>query len=153
MSAYHLGSIIGEVLRVNIFGVNIAAGMVEWGFLLGAVAFILNVILSSAGYRSIGFRTRDFLSSVISGPIIEEIIFRLVLISAFTIFFNSVLIAVIASSFLFAIGHILWGGFTFIDSFVDGLIWGWAFLTLGIGVPIIAHILHNFLVFVTNSAK
>ncbi|MFH1450954.1 MAG: CPBP family intramembrane glutamic endopeptidase [archaeon] len=147
---YSLGSILGEILTVRILGVKIAAGMVEWGLMLGGLAFIINVLLAAMSYNSMGSKTYNFLNSVFIIPVLEEIICRLLLISVFTIVFDSVIIAVFVSALLFALGHLLYGGLNFIHSFIDGLVWGWAFLTLGISVPIIAHIFHNFLVSVTN---
>jgi len=147
--AYSLGSVIGELLTVKLFGIKIAAGMVEWGLLLGAIAFIFNVMMTAMGYASVKGRVTDFLSSVVTGPIIEEIIYRLIMISAFTFLFDSVLIAIIISAVLFALGHVLWGGMHFLTTFIQGMVWGWALVTFGIGVPIVAHMTHNFLCSVT----
>tara|TARA_Y100000310_G_scaffold344910_1_gene460439 strand:- start:1727 stop:2179 length:453 start_codon:yes stop_codon:yes gene_type:complete len=146
MSIYTLGSIFGKAIAVDLFGIKVLAGIVEWGLLLGAQAFIINVILSSMSLNSIRSRSMTFFNNVVAGPVIEEIIYRLVLISVLSLVFNSVLLAVVVSAFLFAVGHILWGGSAFINTFIAGLIWGWAFLTFGVAVPIIAHMFHNFIV-------
>jgi len=143
---YSLGSILGQVLSVNILGIKIAAGMVEWGLLLGVISFIINVMLSAMGYRRISVGMTRFIRTVITAPVIEEIIFRLVLISVFSMVFNSVLVAIVISAVLFALAHLLYGGLTFIDCLITGLIWGWAFINLGVGVTIIAHMTHNFIV-------
>ncbi len=135
---------------VNVLSYKIAAGMVEWGLIFGVLSFIMNMMFSALGYRSTAGKAADFLRVVITAPIVEEIIYRLVLISAFTFLFNSVLIAVLLSAVLFALGHLLYGGMTFLDCLVTGLVWGWAFLTLGLGVTIIAHMSHNLLAFMSG---
>jgi len=143
--AYSLGNLIGELLTVNLFGVKIVAGMVEWGLLLGIVSFISAVVLMGIGRHAMSTWPVSFVRAVIRAPIVEEIIFRLVLISVFTFVFDSVIIAIVLSAGLFAFAHLLYGGLRFLDCFITGLIWGWAFLNLGLGVTIIAYATHNFL--------
>ena len=153
MSAmYSFGSIIGKTLTVDILGYQIAAGILEWGLLMAVIPFILNVMFTAMGrHFSAGLRIRSFIGSVITAPIVEEILYRFLLITLFMSIFNSPLVAVILSAFLFAMLHILYGGLTFLDCFIGGLLWGWAFLNLGIGVTIIAHMAHNLMVTVTNA--
>ncbi len=150
MSVYTIGSIVGKAIAVNLFGIRIAAGIIEWGILMGALAFMLNVFFSTIGHRSMSPRVMGFIRVVVTAPIIEEVIYRFLMISIFTLVFHSVLVAVAISAVLFALGHVLYGGFTFIDCIVTGILWGWAFLTFGLVVPIIAHIFHNFLVSVLS---
>lgn len=150
MSVYIIGSIVGKAIAANIFGVKISAGIVEWGLIMGALAFLLNIIFSSISYRSMSPKTMNLIHVLVTAPIIEEFIYRFLLISIFTVIFNSVIIAVVLSAVLFAFLHVLYGGFTFIDCVITGIIWGWAFLSLGLGVTIIAHVFHNVLVSIVN---
>jgi membrane protease YdiL (CAAX protease family) len=124
---------------------------IEWfkiAIVLGFITFMLAVLLNARGPQKLG--PLGFFKLVITGPIIEEIIFRLMLIPFLYVVFGSAIIAIGASAFLFALGHIVYGGMRFVDSFITGLLWGWAFIMLGIEVTIVAHMTHNFLAALTG---
>jgi len=130
----------------RIFGSRFELGYLEFGILLGLLSILTVTILNRrrAPLRARGIIS-GFFTTVITAPIIEEIIFRFVLITVLTVVFNSVVLAVLGSAFLFALGHMLYGNLRFVDSFISGLLWGWAFTLVGLPVTIIAHMTHNFI--------
>ncbi|MFH1424053.1 MAG: CPBP family intramembrane glutamic endopeptidase [archaeon] len=135
-------------VQLKLFGARYDLGYLEFGIILGIISLSVALIFNSntAPLKAkLSKSVAGFFSVVFVAPVIEEIIFRLVLISIFTVLFESVLIAVVVSAFFFAVGHILWGNLRFVDTFVSGLLWGWAFTVVGLSVTIIAHMTHNFL--------
>ena len=151
--AWEIKGLIREFTRqeviFRILGNRFKIGMLEFGILLGIISIITVMVLNK---RQAPLSARKgvfgFFTTVISVPVIEEIIFRLVLISVLTVVFHSVTLAVLASAFLFALGHMLYGNLRFVDSFISGLLWGWAFTVVGLSVTIIAHVTHNFFAWV-----
>lgn len=136
-----------QEVQINLFGTRLEMGFLQFGILLGIISLTTAVLLN---HKRAPMRMRTggltgFFTTVFVSPVIEELIFRLVLISVFTVLFDSVIIAVVLSAFLFGIGHLLYGNMRFVDSFVIGLLWGWAFVFVGLPITIIAHITHNFL--------
>jgi hypothetical protein len=129
------------------FGILNNSITVSWfkvGLMLGLISFLLAVIFNSRKNNTAG-KGVALLRTVIVSPVIEEVIFRLVLIPVLYILLGNVVIAIAGSAFLFGLGHVVYGGMKFVDSFITGLIWGWAFVAIGIEVTILAHMTHNFL--------
>ena|GEM_PF-1395066 len=121
--------------------------IVSWskiGLTLGLITFLIAVVLNSRPQPNAA-RGLTFMQTVVIAPVIEEVIFRLVLIPMFYILFGNVILAITLSAALFGLAHVVYGGMKFIDSFITGLLWGWAFLAIGIEVTILAHMTHNFL--------
>lgn len=135
---------------------------------LGVVLGILNLsanygmaLLDSAIYEQMVTRWTEFSSwsIVVSGPVMEEIVFRLLLMSMlgwitarftddrYTIF----CVALGVSSFLFGVAHIFYGGVDTLmyqigialKSGTFSIIFGWIFWRWGIPYSIIAHCMAN----------
>lgn len=134
---------LDKTIRFYVFGTRFEFALPWLGVALGVTTFLIAVLFGSAGRHSVSSKAVGFIKTVITAPIIEEIIFRLVLISILIAIFDSTIIAVGISAFLFALGHVLYGGMRFVDSFVTGLLYGWAFVNIGLGITIIAHMTHN----------
>ena len=117
---------------------------------LGFITFLIDMVLYTFPMLNSGGRAKGAFMGVLVLPTLEELVYRLVLIGVFTVFFDSVLIAIVLSAFLFALGHTLYLGTKVLSTFIIGLVLGFAFITLGIPVTIIAHMTHNFISTVTN---
>ncbi len=91
------------------------------------------------------FDLPSFLSIVIAAPILEELIFRGVILNAFLKKYTPQK-AILLSALLFGIFHLnIW---QFMSSFTDGLFIGWIFYKTRSVIPVIfIHILHNGLTF------
>jgi len=140
-----LSTYLTKEITVSLFSNSFDIAYFQFGMLLGVTTFMIAVMLSMGGHSSVR-ASMNFFKTVISAPIIEELIFRLGLITVITLLTNSVALAIIISALLFAVGHqIIYGGLRLVDTFITGLLWGWAFVTFGIGVTMIAHMTHNFL--------
>lgn len=133
--------LLGYVYEFSYFWFGVILGVI--GFIISSIfVFMLKRNISSAASIS----QISPANLIITAPIVEEMIFRLVLISIFAIFFDSVVIAIVLSAILFAIGHtFIQGGYGFMRTFIFGLIIGWAFINFGVGVCIIAHMTNNTL--------
>lgn len=132
-----------------LLGNRISVSWSKIGLALGLITFLIAIVLNS-GPQMQSRRSTTFLRCVLIAPVIEEVIFRFILISTFYIIFGNVIVAIVLSAGLFGLMHVLYGGMRFIDSFITGLLWGWAFLAIGIHVTILAHMTHNFLATLTG---
>jgi len=150
---WQLEYMLTQDISIDMFGHYYDFVLWQFGVALGVMSFIVAVAFHSMSHPHRMFmssRIGGFFSDVVIAPILEEIIYRLVLISVFTVILGSPMLAVVASAFLFGLGHVLYGGMKFVDSFVTGLLYGWAFVLVGLPVVIIAHMTHNFFASVTG---
>jgi membrane protease YdiL (CAAX protease family) len=113
---------------------------------LGVVTYLQTAILTgSVPMNSMQRKFKWIFGLVVISPIFEEIVFRMILISALYGVFGEWLPAIIISAIMFGGAHIFYGKTRFIDSTITGLVLGWAFVNFGIFVPILAHATHNTL--------
>ncbi len=142
-----LEQILSKYAEVTLLGHTFNILPIELGAVLGIITFVISCFLMSQiiiSPMSGGWRTGAF-HTIVTGPIIEEIVFRFALITLLIPFFNSTIIAIAASALLFGIAHIPYGGLKLADGLIFGIIMGFAFMQFGIVVPIFAHITHNLL--------
>ena len=142
---FNLVEILTQNMSFVLAGTKIRMPLWELGIVLGILTVMIATIFSSISYYNprASIWGESILRIVVTGPIIEEIMFRLVLISLFSIVFDSILIAIIISALLFASIYIWQGGMQVIAKIIIGIIWGIAFVNFGILVVIIAHMTHN----------
>lgn len=149
-------SVIEHVRLMGLaLGLGVALGIANLGLNYGMAS------LDSAVYEQMVTRWSEFSawSIVLSGPVVEEIIFRFLLMSGLgwiaarftddrrTIFF----VALGASSLLFGVAHVFYGGvhtplYQFgiaVKSGALGLLLGWSFWRWGLPYSIIAHCTAN----------
>lgn len=131
----------------EILGYTVDIWPFQLGIILGFASFLTMIFLfSRVAYSFSSGRLSGFLGTVLVFPFLEEIIFRLVLISVLIYTFGSPFLAIGISAFIFAVAHIpKGGGFKFIGTFIMSLLYGFIFVHFGIVSPIIGHMTHNFL--------
>lgn len=135
---------------VELLGYTVDMWPAELGIILGFLSFMVTLFFLSNQIHPMYSGKWSELHAIVTGPIIEEIIFRLILITGLLYLFDSLFIAVGGSAFLFALMHIpTGGGNKFISTLVMGVLYGFVFITFGIIPPIVAHMTHNFLAGVT----
>ncbi len=132
---------------IELMGYTVDIWPFQLGIILGFASFILMIFLfSRSPYQFASGRFKGFFGTVFFIPALEEIIFRLVLITLLIYAFGNPWIAILISAFLFAAAHIpTGGGFKFIGTFLMSLLYGFIFVKFGIVSPIIGHMTHNFL--------
>ncbi len=135
-----------EVVRFNLFGSHYMMEMWSLAMILGVATYLQTAILTgSVPMNSMRGKINRIFGIVVISPIFEEIIFRMVLISALYGVFGAWLPAILVSAVMFGGAHTFYGRTRFVDSTITGLIFGWAFVSFGIFVPILAHATHNAL--------
>jgi uncharacterized protein len=88
----------------------------------------------------------SFLSIVIAAPILEELIFRGIILDGFLKRYSPVK-AIVLSSFLFGFVHL--NPWQFVGAFTIGIFMGWVYYrTRNIALTIVIHLTHNLLSFV-----
>ncbi len=146
----NLLEILNQTVSFVLLGARYKLPLWELSVLVGAGFFVLNMILAQRVPRIIFFRffsgKFNFIGSVITAPIVEEIIFRLILITFLADATGSVMLALFVSALLFGIAHLGHGSAFVLTSFLGGLVLGWMFINFGIAAPIIAHMTHNLIV-------
>ncbi|MFO7872794.1 MAG: CPBP family intramembrane glutamic endopeptidase [Candidatus Undinarchaeales archaeon] len=132
---------------IELAGYTVDVWPFELGIILGFASFLMMIFLFSRAYSPLASgKLTGFFGSVFVIPAIEELIFRLVMITLLIYAFGSPWIAILISAFLFATAHIpSGGGFKFIGTFLMSLLYGFVFVEFGIISPIIGHMTHNFL--------
>src|ERR1035437_1220325 len=134
-----------KVMGLSLFGLVLASGLSSWSAHWVERVLHWPVSIQEAipliKYALIDNPVAAFLSVVIVGPVVEEILFRGLIYGALEKRFR-VFGAILVSSFLFALVHLQ--VVYFIPIFCLGIVLGWARWTAGsLGLPILIHVLNN----------
>ena len=134
-----------KVMGLALFGLVLASGLSSW-----SAQWVERVLhwpgtiqeaIPLVKYALIANPVAAFLSVVIVGPVVEEILFRGLIYGALEKRFR-VFGAILVSSFLFALVHLQ--VVYFIPIFCLGLVLGWArWKANSLGLPILIHVLNN----------
>ena len=123
----------------------------EFSILIGIGTFILETILNRRVPHLAFWSWRSSAANiVIVAPIIEELIFRLALITFLFTMTGSIIIAVFVSAILFGMLHLGYGAYRFLNTFLSGLLLGIIFVNFGIVPVILIHMTHNFIATITG---
>ena len=139
---YEMREIITVAVFIILLGIGTAATLfyIILYFNLSFFMGFLNQPTFYGGLNSFYYNTLIFLVTVIFGPIVEELLFRGVILHRFAVKWG-LTVSIILSSFLFGILHA-----DLIGSFIFGLMMAVIYIkTRTLWAPIICHILNNFI--------
>ncbi|HIJ98653.1 TPA: CPBP family intramembrane metalloprotease [archaeon] len=148
---FNLFEILNQTVSFVLFGTRYKFVLWQFSVLVGFGTFLISRLLNRRVPRILFWSLGSLFPRIlITAPIIEEVIFRLILITFLFSITNSVIIAIFVSAFLWGVSHIIYGSHRVLDTFLHGLLLGLIFVNFGIVATIIIHMTHNFLDILTG---
>ncbi len=148
---FNLFEVLNQTVSFVLLGTRYKLPLWEFSVLIGIGTFVMEIILNSRVPKTPFWSWRNSAANiVIVAPIIEELIFRLVLITFLFTMTGSIVIAIFVSAILFGALHLGYGAYRFLNTFLSGLLLGVIFVNFGIVPVILIHMTHNFLATITG---
>lgn len=125
-----------------------------WMFFRGMEWWMISIVLALFGLGfSIPLRSTLVFSATIRpmkpvyyfviGPVAEEIILRLVILTYLLMYFEPMTAILITTVIYMLYGFVLYGTYSIGDTFIIGLLFSFAFLEFGLIVVLLAHLIYR----------
>ncbi len=134
---------VTQVVTLFLFGTKYKFVLWQLSVMVGIGSTIITAILSHAVPGT--FSIKSSIRSVIGAPIVEEVLYRLILLTTIFYFTESTALAILLSAVVFGLVHLATGGARFPHTFIGGIVLGIMFVNFGLLSVIIVHMTHNFI--------